>query len=131
VSSGIVSAVGRGSAGITEYGDFIQTDAAINPGNSGGPLIDLQGRVVGINTAIASRSGGSNGIGFATPIHVAKPIADQLMQQGEVLRGWLGLMIGELDEPLARSFGFDGKGILVQDVVPDGPASKAGLKPGD
>lgn len=132
VSAGIVSAVGRGSMGIVDYADFIQTDAAINPGNSGGPLIDLQGRVVGINTAIATRSGGSQGIGFAIPANMAEQIADQLIEQGRVVRGYMGVMIGPLDEDLAQSFDYAGEdGVLVQDVLPGGPADKAGLRSGD
>ncbi len=132
VTAGIVSAVGRGAMGITDYGDFIQTDAAVNQGNSGGPLIDLQGRVVGINTAIASRNGGSNGIGFAIPINLARNVMEQLIDDGRVRRGWLGIVMGELDEPLSTSFGFEGTdGILINDVDPKGPARTAGLEPGD
>lgn len=130
VSAGIVSAVGRGNVGITDYENFIQTDATINPGNSGGPLVDLQGRVVGINTAIASRSGGSNGIGFAVPINMARSVMEQLVSKGKVVRGWLGVMIGALTPELAESFGYEGDGILVQDVLPDGPA-KSSLESGD
>jgi serine protease Do len=132
VSAGIVSAVGRGRVGIAEYEDFIQTDAAINPGNSGGPLVDLDGRLVGINTAIASRSGGSQGVGFAIPINMAKSVMDQLVDHGSVVRGYLGVMIADLGEELARSFGYRGKdGVLVQDVSADTPAAKAGLRAGD
>ena len=131
VSAGIVSAVARGNVGIAEYEDFIQTDAAINPGNSGGPLVDLDGRVVGINTAIASQSGGNNGVGFAIPINMAHVVMDQLMQHGKVVRGYLGVYIAPLTDELAQSFGYSGQGVLVQDVSPDSPAGKAGIKAGD
>jgi serine protease Do len=132
VSAGIVSAVGRGSMGIVDYADFIQTDAAINPGNSGGPLIDLQGRVIGINTAIATRTGGSHGIGFAIPANMAFEIAGELIEQGQVVRGFLGIVIGPLDADLAQSFDYPGEqGVLVQDVMADGPADRAGLRSGD
>lgn len=132
VSAGIVSAVGRANMGIVDYEDFIQTDAAVNPGNSGGPLVDLTGRVIGINTAIASRTGGNNGIAFAIPINMAKNVTEQLLAQGSVTRGHIGIVISELDEEMAKTFDFKGsKGILVQDVAPDSPASKAGLRGGD
>ncbi len=131
VSAGIVSAKGRGHVGISDYEDFIQTDAAINPGNSGGPLVDLEGRVVGINTAIVSKSGGYQGVGFAIPINMAKAVMSELIAHGTVTRGFLGVLISELSDDLAASFGFTGKGVLVQDVTPDGPGAKAGLKPGD
>ncbi len=132
VSAGIVSALGRGNVGITDYEDFIQTDAAISPGNSGGPLIDLAGNVIGINTAIATRSGGSVGIGFAVPAHMARDVMDQLIDGGKVVRAWIGVLIAELTPQLAESFGYAGKGgILVQDVVADGPAATAGLREGD
>ena len=132
VSAGIVSAVGRGSMGIVDYADFIQTDAAINPGNSGGPLIDLEGRVVGINTAIATQTGGSAGIGFAIPANMAEEIAEQLIENGRVVRGFLGIMIGPLDADLAQSFDYPGdSGVLVQDVMQGGPADRAGLRSGD
>jgi serine protease Do len=132
VSAGIVSAIGRGNVGITEYEDFIQTDAAINPGNSGGPLVDLEGRVVGINTAIASQTGGNNGIGFAIPISMARFVLEQLVKTGKVVRGYVGLLIGDVNEDLAESFQFRGSGgALVQDVTSNGPGERAGLKPGD
>ncbi|MBN1513335.1 MAG: DegQ family serine endoprotease [Phycisphaerae bacterium] len=132
VTAGIVSAKGRSNVRIAEYEDFIQTDAAVNPGNSGGPLVDLEGNVVGINTAIASHNGGNNGVGFAIPINMAKSIMDSLIHKGQVVRGWLGIAIQPLDETMARSFGYDStKGALVGDVFPDGPARDAGLKPGD
>jgi serine protease Do len=132
VSAGIVSAIGRGNVGITEYEDFIQTDAAINPGNSGGPLVDLEGRVVGINTAIASQNGGNNGIGFAIPISMARFVLEQLVKTGKVVRGYVGLLIGDVNEDLAESFQFRGAGgALVQEVTNNGPGERAGLKPGD
>jgi serine protease Do len=132
VSAGIVSAVGRGNVGISEYEDFIQTDAAINPGNSGGPLVDLTGRVVGINTAIASSSGANSGVGFAIPIAMARTVMGQLLEHGKVTRGYLGIAIAELTPELARSFGYNGNaGVLVQDVTPGAPAARAGLEPGD
>jgi len=129
---GIVSAKGRSTVGINDYEDFIQTDAAINPGNSGGPLINLEGQAIGINTAIFSSSGGSVGIGFAIPINMAKDIKDQLVKDGKVTRGQLGVMIGELTKDLADYFGVDStKGVLVSDVLKDSPAEKAGLEAGD
>lgn len=131
VSAGIVSAVGRGGMGITDYGDFIQTDAAVNQGNSGGPLIDLRGRVIGINTAIASSNGGSNGVGFAIPSDIAKVVMAQLIEHGSVERGWLGIVMGKLTPELAASFDFTGEGVLVDDVDPKGPAAAAGLRAGD
>ncbi|RME41687.1 MAG: PDZ domain-containing protein, partial [Planctomycetota bacterium] len=132
LTAGIVSAKGRSHVGIVDYEDFIQTDAAINPGNSGGPLVDLSGRVVGINTAIFTRSGGYMGIGFAIPINMAKSVMDSLIKKGRVIRGWLGVLIQPLDEGLARSFGYEGKdGVLVGDVTPDSPAEKGGMKEGD
>ena len=132
ITAGIVSAKGRSNVRITEYEDFIQTDAAINPGNSGGPLVDLHGRVVGINTAIASRNGGNNGVGFAIPINMAKSIMKSLIHNGKVVRGWLGVAIQPLDEGLAKSFGYEStEGALIGDVLADGPAEQAGLKSGD
>ena len=129
---GVVSAKGRSGLGINDYEDFIQTDAAINPGNSGGPLVNLDGEVVGINTAIFSRSGGYMGVGFAIPVNLAKNIADQLIDRGEVTRGYLGIVIQNMTPELAESFdmGAD-KGILVAQVSEDSPAEKAGLKVGD
>jgi serine protease Do len=131
VTMGIVSALGR-SAGIAEYEDFIQTDAAINPGNSGGPLVNVQGELVGINTAIFSQSGGNMGIGFAVPSNMARSIMQQLVQTGRVVRGWLGVSIQDLTPELASQFGIaDTKGVLVSDVVDDSPAKKAGFERGD
>ena len=132
ITAGIVSAKGRNTVGITDYENFIQTDAAINPGNSGGPLIDLEGKVIGMNTAIFSQSGGYMGIGFAIPINMAKTISDQLIENGTVTRGYLGIVIQDLTPELAESFGLAGeKGILVAQVNDDSPAAKAGLKEGD
>lgn len=132
VSHGIISARGR-SIGEGPYDDFLQTDAPINPGNSGGPLVDLGGHVIGINTAITSRSGGSEGIGFAIPSNLARKVYAELAEKGHVTRGWLGVQIQDLNGPLARHFGLDksAKGVLVADVMDSGPARKAGLKAGD
>ena len=132
VTAGIVSATGRANMGITDYEDFIQTDAAINPGNSGGPLVNMHGEVIGINTAIASRTGGYMGIGFAIPINMVREVKDSIIETGGVERGWLGVLIQPLTNNLARRFEFEGQnGVLVGDVVPDSPADKVGLKPGD
>ncbi len=132
LTAGIVSAKGRSRVGITDYEDFIQTDAAINPGNSGGPLVDLSGRVVGINTAMYSRSGGYMGIGFAIPVSLARDIYTRLIDHGEVTRGYLGIMVQDLTPELARSFKVQGEqGVLVSEVVPGTPADRAGLKQGD
>jgi len=129
---GVVSALGRTSLGLSDYEDFVQTDAAINPGNSGGPLVNLDGEVIGINTAIASRSGGYMGIGFAIPSNLARSIADQLMSSGEVTRGYLGIVIQDMTPDLAESFDLDTtQGILVAQVSPDSPANAAGIKQGD
>jgi len=130
---GVVSAKGRSSIGINDYENFIQTDAAINPGNSGGPLVNLYGEVIGMNTAIFSRSGGSMGIGFAIPVDLAKNIAHQLINTGEVVRGQLGVVIQPLTRELTESFGLDQeqKGILVAQVSEDSPAQQAGIKQGD
>jgi len=132
LTAGIVSAKGRSGIGLNDYENFIQTDAAINPGNSGGPLVDLDGKVVGINTAIFSRSGGYMGIGFAIPVNMAKQIRDQLIEHGEVTRGRLGVYIQDLTPELAQSFGLDKEeGALVAQVMEDSPAEKAGLERGD
>ncbi len=134
-TQGIVSATGRNSYGILgpgAYEDFIQTDAAINLGNSGGALIDAGGRLIGINTAIVSRSGGSIGIGFAIPIDMALNVARNLINSGQVPRGMLGLFPGNLDRDLADAFGLDDtKGALVNQVQPDSPAARAGIEHGD
>ncbi len=132
VTLGIVSAVGRRGLGINTFEDFIQTDAAINPGNSGGALVDASGRVVGINSAIFSRSGGSLGIGFAIPTHIARTVAKELIAHGRVVRGWLGVQIQDLDPRLAESFGLRvAQGVVVAAVLRGGPADRAGLRPGD
>jgi len=134
VTVGVVSAVGRNNIGIAEYEDFIQTDADINPGNSGGPLLNIDGEVIGINTAIYSQSGGSVGIGFAIPIDLAVVIKDQLVAYGKVTRGFLGIQLNreEVDEAMAESFGLDeAGGVLVAEVVEDSPAEEAGLEAGD
>lgn len=132
VTMGIVSAKGRAKVGIVEYEDFIQTDAAINPGNSGGALVNLAGELVGINTAILSRSGGAQGIGFAVPSNMVQPIRDQIAEYGRVRRGWLGVAIQDLTPELARSLDLDGyEGVLVSDVMEDGPAAATDLQPGD
>lgn len=132
VTAGIISAVGRQNLQITDYEDFIQTDAAINPGNSGGPLLDLDGNVVGMNTAIVSPNGGYIGIGFAIPSQVLINIKQQIIDKGSVSRGFLGVSLQPIDQDLAESFGLPNtQGALVVDVIPDSPASKAGLKQGD
>jgi serine protease Do len=132
VTAGIVSAKGRSNIGIADYESFIQTDAAINPGNSGGPLLNIDGKVVGVNTAIYSRTGGYMGIGFAIPIKMAVAIKDQLVKTGKVVRGYLGIYIQEVDTDLAESFGMKkATGILVSQVMPDSAADKAGLQEED
>jgi Do/DeqQ family serine protease len=132
VTMGIISAVGRANMGIVDYEDFIQTDAAINPGNSGGALVNLRGELIGINTAIFSRSGGYMGIGFAIPSNMAKTVMTNLIKHGKVVRGWIGVSIQELNQDLARQFGAaEAKGALVGDVMDDSPASKAKLERGD
>jgi serine protease DegS len=132
VTMGIISATGRSHLGLNAYEDFIQTDAAINPGNSGGALINPDGALVGINTAIFSRSGGSQGIGFAIPANLAHGILDELVTQGRVIRGWLGIEAQELSRELAASFGLrTPQGMIVAGVVKGGPAASAGLQPGD
>ena len=132
VTLGIVSALGRGRMGITQYEDFIQTDAAINPGNSGGALVNTKGELVGINTAIFSQSGGYQGVGFAVPTSMSKPVYESLIKNGKVVRGYLGIGIQDLNQDLAKSFGMKkAKGALVSEVKEDSPASQAGLKQGD
>ncbi len=132
LTAGIVSATGRANMGIVEYEDFIQTDAAINPGNSGGPLVNLSGEVIGINTAIFTRSGGYMGIGFSIPVNIAKSILDDLIESGRVVRGWLGVLIQDLDDDLAKSFAYEStKGALVGEVTSNSPADEAGFREGD
>jgi serine protease Do len=132
ITMGIISAVGRANVGIADYEDFIQTDAAINPGNSGGPLVNTKGELIGINTAIFSRSGGYQGIGFAVPSNMARLVMDQLIQKGKVTRGWLGVTIQEITPELSQKFGLKtAKGALVGDVAKGSPAEKAGIKRGD
>ena len=132
VTSGIVSALSRSGLGIEEYENFIQTDASINPGNSGGALVNLRGELVGINTAIFSQSGGNIGIGFAIPINLAMQIAEQLLENGKVQRGFLGISAQDLTPALAEAFGLNqNKGAVITSVDDDSPAGKAGLQPGD
>jgi serine protease Do len=132
VTVGVVSAKGRSSVGINQYENFIQTDAAINPGNSGGPLINVDGEVIGINTALFSKTGGYMGIGFAIPINMAQSIENQLQKDGKVTRGWLGVVIQDVNKELAESFGLkEAGGILISEVQEGSPADKAGIKQGD
>ena len=132
VTMGIISAVGRAGVGLADYEDFIQTDAAINPGNSGGALVNVQGELIGINTAIFTRSGGYMGIGFAIPSNMAKGVAQSLKAYGKVVRGWLGVSIQDLSPELAKQFeATDTKGALVTDVVEGSPAQDARLRRGD
>lgn len=132
VTSGIVSALGRNQLGINTFENFIQTDAAINPGNSGGALVDINGRLLGINTAIYSRSGGSMGIGFAIPVSTAQQVLDGIIKEGRVSRGWIGVEPNELSPEMARSFGIKPRqGVVITGVLQDGPAAQAGIRPGD
>jgi Do/DeqQ family serine protease len=132
VTMGIVSALGRSQLGINTFENYIQTDAAINPGNSGGALVDGAGSLVGINTAIYSRSGGSLGIGFAIPVSIARNVLEQIVATGEVVRGWIGVEIQELTPELAASFGYrDASGALIAGVLRGSPADRAGVRPGD
>ena len=134
LTAGVVSAKGRNNIGIADYEDFIQTDAAINPGNSGGPLLNIDGKVIGINTAIYSRSGGYMGIGFAIPIDMAVNIKDRLLKDGKVERGFVGISMNPMpmDKDMAETFGLkDAGGVLIADIVPESAAEKAGLKIGD
>jgi serine protease DegS len=132
VTMGIVSATGRSQLGINTFENFIQTDAAINPGNSGGALINAYGELVGVNTAIFSKSGGSQGIGFAIPVTLAKGVMNQILQQGRVVRGWLGIAGQDITPELAESFELnEQRGVLISGVLEGGPADKAGLEPGD
>ena len=133
VTLGIISALGRGNVGIADYEDFIQTDAAINPGNSGGALVNMNGDLIGINTAIFSRTGGSEGIGFAIPSSIALDIVESLQRTGKVVRGWMGVAIQEITPALAKSFKLpeQRKGVLISDVNENGPSHAAGIKRGD
>ena len=132
VTSGIVSALGRSQLGINTFENFIQTDAAINPGNSGGALVDVNGNLVGINTAIYSRSGGSMGIGFAIPTSTARMVMESIVQDGKVTRGWIGVEPRELNAELAETFGIPNEGgVIITGVLQNGPAAQAGVRPGD
>jgi serine protease DegQ len=132
VTSGIVSALGRNQLGINTFENFIQTDAAINPGNSGGALVDVSGNLMGINTAIYSRSGGSMGIGFAIPVSTAKLVLEGIVKDGVVTRGWIGVEPADLSPELMETFGVKArKGVLITGVLQSGPAAQAGLRPGD
>ncbi|MES2386206.1 MAG: trypsin-like peptidase domain-containing protein [Pseudomonadota bacterium] len=136
VTSGIVSALGRNQLGINTFENFIQTDAAINPGNSGGALVDTQGRLLGINTAIYSRSGGSMGIGFAIPVSTGKQVLESIIKDGQVTRGWIGVEPQDLSPELAETFGIKpgavgGSGVVITGVLQNGPAAQAGIVPGD
>ncbi|MBA4193108.1 MAG: 2-alkenal reductase [Comamonadaceae bacterium] len=132
VTSGIVSALGRTQLGINTFENFIQTDAAINPGNSGGALVDTSGHLMGINTAIYSRSGGSMGIGFAIPTSTARTVMEAIVKDGKVTRGWIGVEPQELSPELAESFGVrSGQGVIITGVLQNGPAAQAGMRPGD
>ena len=132
VTGGIVSALGRNQLGINTFENFIQTDAAINPGNSGGALVDTQGNLMGINTAIYSRSGGSMGIGFAIPVSTAKQVLESIVKDGQVTRGWIGVEPQELNAELAETFNIKTKsGVIITGVLQNGPAAQAGIQPGD
>jgi Do/DeqQ family serine protease len=132
VTSGIVSALGRNQLGINTFENFIQTDAAINPGNSGGALVDAQGQLVGINSAIYSRSGGNMGIGFAIPAATARMVMDSLIRDGKVIRGWIGVEPRDLSPEIAETFNLSTKtGVLISGVLHDGPAARGGIRPGD
>ena len=133
VTTGIISALNRTETGISDSGSFIQTDAAINPGNSGGALVDVNGNLMGINTAIYSRSGGSMGIGFAIPVSTARMVLDGIVKDGQVTRGWIGVEPNELSPELAETFGVKKatEGVIITGVLQDGPAAQAGLRPGD
>ena len=132
VTSGIVSALGRSQLGINTFENFIQTDAAINPGNSGGALVDVNGNLLGINTAIYSRSGGSLGIGFAIPVSTARMVLDGIVREGKVTRGWIGVEPNELSPELAETVGVKAtEGVIITGVLQDGPAAVGGIRPGD
>lgn len=132
VTMGIVSALGRADVGIADYENFIQTDAAINPGNSGGPLVNIKGELIGINTAIFSKTGGYQGIGFAVPSNMVRLVMDQLLKKGKVIRGWIGVTIQELTPEIAQKFGLKlSEGALVSDIAQGSPAQEAGIVRGD
>ena len=136
VTSGIVSALGRNQLGINTFENFIQTDAAINPGNSGGALVDANGNLLGINTAIYSKSGGNMGIGFAIPVATAKQVLESIVREGQVTRGWIGVEPNELSPELAETFGIrtnrgEISGVIITGVLQNGPAANAGIRPGD
>ncbi|MCJ0765030.1 S1C family serine protease [Variovorax terrae] len=132
VTGGIVSALGRNQLGINTFENFIQTDAAINPGNSGGALVDVNGNLLGINTAIYSRSGGSMGIGFAIPVSTAKQVLESIVRDGQVTRGWIGVEPNDLSPELAETFGVKARqGVIITGVLQNGPAAQAGIRPGD
>jgi serine protease DegQ len=132
VTQGIISALGRNHLGISTFENFIQTDAPINPGNSGGALIDAEGNLVGINSAIYSHSGGSMGIGFAIPVSIAKHVMEQIVRQGAVTRGWIGIEAQDISPELAESFKLKNtSGSLIAGIIKDSPAERAGLKSGD
>ena len=132
VTMGIISALGRSHLGINTFEDFIQTDAPINPGNSGGALVDIQGNLIGVNSAIFSKTGGSQGIGFAIPEDIAKKVMLQIIQHGEVTRGWLGVSMRDLNAETAQAFNLPNvNGTLVVGVLRNGPADRAGIQPGD
>jgi serine protease DegQ len=132
VTAGIVSALGRTQLGINTFENFIQTDAAINPGNSGGALVDSAGNLVGVNSAIYSRTGGSQGIGFAIPVSIARQVMDQIIKSGSVTRGWVGIEVQDLTPELAESFNLKStEGALIAGVLKGGPADAGGVHPGD
>ena len=132
VTSGIISALGRNQLGINTFENFIQTDAAINPGNSGGALVDTSGNLLGINTAIYSRSGGSMGIGFAIPVSTAKLVLEGIVKDGQVTRGWIGVEPNDLSPELAETFGVKARsGVIITGVLQNGPAAQSGIRPGD
>jgi S1-C subfamily serine protease len=132
VTGGIVSALGRNQLGINTFENFIQTDAAINPGNSGGALVDVNGSLMGINTAIYSRSGGNMGIGFAIPVSTAKLVMEGIVKDGQVTRGWIGVEPNDLSPELAETFGVKAReGVIITGVLQNGPAAQAGIRPGD
>ncbi len=132
VTMGIISATGRSELGLVDYENFIQTDAAINPGNSGGALVDTRGRLIGINTAIFSRSGGYQGIGFAVPIDIASHVMQSILATGKIVRGWIGASFQDIDQGMTQTFGLtDQRGALINEITANGPADMAGLKRGD